>query len=209
MIQASSEHPLANAILAYARHFHFFDDSSADTGTENDAKTGWLFDVSDFSALPGKGVQCFIDGKLILVCPFTIMVVLISTNWNLLLVFQRVLTMAICPQQVGNRKLMAENGIHISTEVENFVVELEESAKTGILVAYNDILTGVLGIADPLKREASVVIEGLQKMGVTPVMVTGDNWRTARAVAKEVCIFLYYVLFIFTIKICVLTSYNY
>ncbi|ESW10834.1 hypothetical protein PHAVU_009G241800 [Phaseolus vulgaris] len=151
--EASSEHPLANAILAYARHFHFFDDSSADTGTENDAKTGWLFDVSDFSALPGKGVQCFIDGKLIL---------------------------------VGNRKLMAENGIHISTEVENFVVELEESAKTGILVAYNDILTGVLGIADPLKREASVVIEGLQKMGVTPVMVTGDNWRTARAVAKEV-----------------------
>ncbi|XP_014501416.1 copper-transporting ATPase RAN1 isoform X1 [Vigna radiata var. radiata] len=152
--EASSEHPLAKAILSYARHFHFFD-----TGTENDAgddvKTGWLFDVSDFSALPGRGVQCLIDGKRIL---------------------------------VGNRKLMAENGIHISTEVENFVVELEESAKTGILVAYNDILTGVLGIADPLKREASVVIEGLQKMGVTPVMVTGDNWRTARAVAKEVSI---------------------
>ncbi|CAJ1975927.1 unnamed protein product [Sphenostylis stenocarpa] len=155
--EASSEHPLAKAILAYARHFHFFDDSSAATGTENDAendvKSGWLFDVSDFSALPGRGVQCFLDGKHIL---------------------------------VGNRKLMVENGIHISTEVENFVVELEESAKTGILVAYNDILTGVLGIADPLKREAPVVIEGLQKMGVTPVMVTGDNWRTARAVAKEV-----------------------
>ncbi|QCE13197.1 copper-transporting ATPase RAN1-like [Vigna unguiculata] len=153
--EASSEHPLAQAILAYARHFHFFDDSSADTGAENDVKTGWLFDVSDFSALPGRGVQCLIDGKRIL---------------------------------VGNRKLMAENGIHISTEVENFVIELEESAKTGILVAYNDILTGVLGIADPLKREASVVIQGLQKMGVTPVMVTGDNWRTARAVAKEVSI---------------------
>ncbi|TKY72680.1 Copper-transporting ATPase RAN1 [Spatholobus suberectus] len=152
--EASSEHPLAKAILAYARHFHFFDDSSATTGTENDAKSGWLFDVSDFSALPGRGVQCFIDGKRILV--------------------------------VGNRKLMEENGIDISTEVENFVVELEESAKTGILVAYNDILIGVLGIADPLKREASVVIEGLQKMGVTPVMVTGDNWRTAHAVAKEV-----------------------
>ena len=59
MIQASSEHPLAKAILAYARHFHFFDDSSDTTGTEidaeNDAKSGWLFDVSDFSALPGIG----------------------------------------------------------------------------------------------------------------------------------------------------------
>ncbi|RDX63285.1 Copper-transporting ATPase RAN1 [Mucuna pruriens] len=151
--EASSEHPLAKAILAYARHFHFFDDSSATTGTDNVAESGWLFDVSDFSALPGRGVQCFIDGKRIL---------------------------------VGNRKLMVENGVDISTEVENFVVELEESAKTGILVAYNDTLTGVLGIADPLKREASIVIEGLQKMGVIPVMVTGDNWRTARAVAKEV-----------------------
>ncbi|WVZ22118.1 hypothetical protein V8G54_000662 [Vigna mungo] len=153
---ASSEHPLGKAIVQYARHFLFFDESSPTSGTKNDAavfKSGWLYDVSDFSALPGRGVQCFIDGKRIL---------------------------------VGNRKLLEENGIEISTEVESFVVELEESAKTGILVAYDDVLTGVLGIADPLKREASVVIEGLRKMGVIPVMVTGDNWRTARAVAKEV-----------------------
>lgn len=96
-----------------------------------------------------------------------------------------------CPDQVGNRKLLEESGINISTEVENFVVELEESAKTGILVAYDNMLTGVLGVADPLKREATVVIEGLQKMGIIPVMVTGDNWRTARAVAKEVCIYIF------------------
>ncbi|KAL9329016.1 hypothetical protein ACSQ67_004019 [Phaseolus vulgaris] len=154
--EASSEHPLGKAILQYARHFHFFDESSPTCGTKNGAeesKTGWLYDVSDFSALPGRGIQCFIDGKRIL---------------------------------VGNRKLLEENGIEISTEVENFVVELEESAKTGILVAYDDVLTGALGIADPLKREAAVVIDGLRKMGVIPVMVTGDNWRTARAVAKEV-----------------------
>lgn len=55
-------------------------------------------------------------------------------------------------------------------------------------MAYDNILIGVLGVADPLKREASVVIEGLVRMGVNPVMVTGDNWRTARAVAKEVCL---------------------
>jgi len=93
VIQASSEHPLANAIVAYARHFHFFDDSSDHTGTENDAendvKTGWLFDVSDFSALPGRGVQCFIDGKRILVCPFTIVVILISTNRGICFLFSR------------------------------------------------------------------------------------------------------------------------
>jgi len=68
--QASSEHPLGKAILQYARHFHFFDESSPVSGTKNDAgefKSGWLYDVSDFSALPGRGVQCFLDGKRILV----------------------------------------------------------------------------------------------------------------------------------------------
>lgn len=74
----------------------------------------------------------------------------------------------------------------IPTEIESILVELEEGAQTGVLVACDDVPIGVLGVADPLKREAAVVIEGLGKMGITPVMVTGDNWRTAKAVAKEV-----------------------
>ncbi|KAL5773662.1 hypothetical protein ACOSP7_013300 [Xanthoceras sorbifolium] len=155
--EASSEHPLGKAIVEYARHFHFFDDPSLTQNAANhkteSTVSGWLHDASNFSALPGRGVQCFIDGKRVL---------------------------------VGNRKLMTESGITIPPHVENFVVELEESAETGILVAYDDNLIGVLGVADPLKREAVVVVEGLVKMGVRPVMVTGDNWRTARAVAKEV-----------------------
>lgn len=81
---------------------------------------------------------------------------------------------------------MMENSIAIAEHVEGFVVQLEESANTGVLVAYDNELIGVLGVADPLKREAAVVVEGLMKMGVNPVMVTGDNWRTAKAVAKEV-----------------------
>ena len=92
-------------------------------------------------------------------------------------------------EQVGNRKLLTESGVTIPTDVENFLVNLEESAKKGVLVAYDDTAVGVLGVADPLKREAAVVVEGLLKMGVIPVMVTGDNWRTARAVAKEVSFF--------------------
>ncbi|CAN1828508.1 Copper-transporting ATPase RAN1 [Linum perenne] len=155
--EASSEHPLAKAVVDYARHFHFFDGPSPKKDGENHTKDsenlGWLLNVSDFSALPGTGVKCYIDGKRVL---------------------------------VGNRKLMDENGIEISAAIETFVVELEDSAKTGILVAFDDHLVGVIGVADPLKREAVVVIEGLRKMGVEPVMVTGDNWRTARAVAKEV-----------------------
>ncbi|CAL5412727.1 unnamed protein product [Camellia sinensis] len=155
--EASSEHPLAKAIVEYARHFHFFDKPSttkdAQNNIEESKSSAWLLDVLDFSALPGKGVQCFIDGKQVL---------------------------------VGNRKLMTENGVAIPKSAEDFVVELEESAKTGILVACDSALIGVLGVADQLKREAAVVVEGLMKMGVKPVMVTGDNWRTAQAVAKEV-----------------------
>ncbi|CAK9321306.1 unnamed protein product [Citrullus colocynthis] len=152
--EASSEHPLGKAIVEYARHFHFFDEPSATKNLENQSKesSGWLYDATDFSALPGQGIQCIIEGKRIL---------------------------------VGNRKLMNESGISMAPHVDNFVIELEESAKTGILVACDDNLIGVVGIADPLKREAAVVVEGLVKMGVSPVMVTGDNWRTARAVAKE------------------------
>ena len=93
--------------------------------------------------------------------------------------------------------MMAENRVAVPMEAENLLIELEESANTGVLVAYDGNIVGVLGISDPLKREAAVVIEGLNKMGITSVMVTGDNWRTARAVAKEVSKLLLTVFFIF------------
>ena len=73
-MQASSEHPLAKAVLEYARHFHFFEPSETKDSqkSEKDSKyAGWLLEVSDFMAVPGRGVQCIIDGKHILVsCDF-------------------------------------------------------------------------------------------------------------------------------------------
>ncbi|CAN1828513.1 Copper-transporting ATPase RAN1, partial [Linum perenne] len=74
MVQASSEHPLAKAVVDYARHFHFFDGPSPKKDGENHTKDsenlGWLLNVSDFSALPGTGVKCYIDGKRVLVSLF-------------------------------------------------------------------------------------------------------------------------------------------
>ncbi|XP_021737198.1 copper-transporting ATPase RAN1-like [Chenopodium quinoa] len=151
--EASSEHPLAKAVVEYARHFHFFEPSETKDSQKNDKDSGWLLDVSDFIAVPGRGVQCSVDGKHVL---------------------------------IGNRKLLTENGMSIPKHIEKFLVELEEGAQTGVLAACNNVLIGALGVADPLKREAAVVVEGLCKMGIRPVMVTGDNWRTAQAVAKEV-----------------------
>jgi len=155
--EASSEHPLAKAVLDYAFHFHFFGKlPSSKDGIEqrkDEVLSQWLLEAEDFSAVPGKGVQCSINGKHVL---------------------------------VGNRTLITENGVTIPPEAENFLVDLESNAKTGILVAFDGDFVGLMGVTDPLKREAAVVVEGLKKLGVHPVMLTGDNWRTARAVAKEV-----------------------
>ncbi|XP_062218313.1 cation-transporting ATPase HMA5-like [Phragmites australis] len=155
--EASSEHPLAKAILDYAFYFNSLCKlpSSKDSikKRKEEIFSQWLLEVTDFSALPGKGVRCLINGKEIL---------------------------------VGNRTLITENGVNIPEEAESFLIDLELNAKTGILVAYDSHFIGLIGTTDPLKREAAVVVEGLKKMGVYPVMVTGDNWRTAQAVAKEV-----------------------
>ncbi|CAN6200854.1 unnamed protein product [Urochloa humidicola] len=155
--EASSEHPLAKAVLDYAFHFHFFGKLPSSKGgieqRKDEVLSKWLLEAEDFSAVPGKGVQCSINGKHVL---------------------------------VGNRTLITENSVTIPPEAESFLVDLESNAKTGILVAYDGEFVGLMGITDPLKREAAVVVEGLKKLGVHPVMLTGDNWRTAQAVAKEV-----------------------
>ena len=57
---------------------------------------------------------------------------------------------------------------------------------SGVIVASNGRVVGALVIRDPIRPEAAVVIEGLRRMGIASVMLTGDNKRTAKAVAKEV-----------------------
>ncbi|KAI5071466.1 hypothetical protein GOP47_0013717 [Adiantum capillus-veneris] len=87
---------------------------------------------------------------------------------------------------VGNRRLFEEEGVTISLEAEAHLLDIEQKARSEVLVAIDGLLHGVFGIADPLKLEAAVVVEALKRMGISSIMVTGDNWRTARAIAKEV-----------------------
>lgn len=89
--------------------------------------------------------------------------------------------------QVGNRKLIHDAGVHIPIEAEEHLLDIEQKARSEVLVAVDGQLEGVFGVADPLKLEAAVVVERLKRMGITSFLVTGDNWRTAKAVAKEVC----------------------
>jgi Cu+-exporting ATPase len=83
---------------------------------------------------------------------------------------------------VGSTKLFDERGIKYPPEVD----ELEGQGKTVVLLAIDGRLGGVIGVADALKETARDAIVELKKMGLTPVMVTGDNPKTAHSIAHEV-----------------------
>ncbi len=86
---------------------------------------------------------------------------------------------------VGSRKLMSENGLSIDREIEQKIQSLEREAKTAVIVAYNKEIVGLIGIADTIKESARDAIEELHRMGKKVAMITGDNWRTAKAIAEK------------------------
>ncbi|MFC7130522.1 heavy metal translocating P-type ATPase [Haloferax chudinovii] len=86
---------------------------------------------------------------------------------------------------VGNRKLLRDNGIDPSP-AQSTMERLENEGKTAMLVAYEDELVGVVADADTIKESAKDAVRQLQERGVDVMMITGDNERTARAVAEQV-----------------------
>merc|ERR1712176_599523 len=87
---------------------------------------------------------------------------------------------------IGNRSFCDFQGYEISEEVEKCMQELEFQGKTAIVAAINGVVVVVMGIADELKPDASASIVYLkEKMGVDVWMVSGDNRRTAAAIAKQ------------------------
>ncbi|QKG94482.1 Cu(2+)-exporting ATPase [Halorubrum sp. Atlit-8R] len=86
---------------------------------------------------------------------------------------------------VGNRKLLRDNGIDPSPAQET-MERLENEGKTAMLVAYENELVGVVADADTIKESAKDAVHQLQERGVDVMMITGDNERTARAVAEQV-----------------------
>ena len=86
---------------------------------------------------------------------------------------------------VGSRKFMVENGLKVDGRVDRGLQRLEEEAKTAILVTINGKVIGAIGIADTIKESATEAIEELHRMGKKVAMITGDNSRTARAIARK------------------------
>lgn len=86
---------------------------------------------------------------------------------------------------LGTRKLMAEIGIEIN-ETESAITSLEDKGKTAMLMAVDNKLEAILAVADTLKEHSKEAVAAIQQMGIDVYMITGDNERTARAIAREV-----------------------
>ena len=86
---------------------------------------------------------------------------------------------------LGNIKLMKEEAIELSTFVQQ-ADRLAEEGKTPMFVAKDGSFAGIIAVADTVKDSSQTAIARLHKMGIEAVMITGDNKRTAEAIAKQV-----------------------
>ncbi|XP_038973685.1 LOW QUALITY PROTEIN: copper-transporting ATPase HMA5-like [Phoenix dactylifera] len=139
--EVNSEHPLAKAIVRYAKKFR-----------EEEENHVWP-EAQDFISVTGHGVKATVGNKEII---------------------------------VGNKSLMLDSGIRVPVAALEILAEAEEMAQTGIMVSLDGEVVGIITVSDPLKPNAQDVISLLKSMEVKSIMVTGDNWGTANAIAKEV-----------------------
>jgi Cu+-exporting ATPase len=86
---------------------------------------------------------------------------------------------------VGSRALLEEHGVGVAA-VEDEMRRLEDEGKTAMLVAVDGELLGLLAVADTLKEDAVAAVRELRALGLQTAMITGDNQRTARAIARQV-----------------------
>ncbi|MHB8841888.1 MAG: heavy metal translocating P-type ATPase [Candidatus Aquicultor sp.] len=86
---------------------------------------------------------------------------------------------------LGNRRLMADRGVEFGDLLAE-AERLENDGKTAMLLAIDDIPAGVIAVADTLKENSKVAVARLKALGIQVAMITGDNQRTASAIARQV-----------------------
>lgn len=85
---------------------------------------------------------------------------------------------------LGNRKLMDREGVNVDSRKER-IEQLENEGKTVMMLSQGKKLIGLIAVADTLKETAKEGVQALQKKGIEVVMITGDNQRTAEAIARQ------------------------
>ncbi|MEE9200583.1 MAG: copper-translocating P-type ATPase, partial [Candidatus Brocadiales bacterium] len=160
-LEKHSEHPIAEAILRFAASPGKNSSRPLDeTGKEEFKKEKLtLFKVENFSAVPGHGLTGEISLKDGMGKAF-----------------------------LGNRKLMMKENIDLSSGELQIISALEGQGKTVMILALGGKPLGVIAVADVLKEDSREAVEAITNMGITLIMITGDNQKTAEAIGKEVCI---------------------
>ncbi|MEE6472318.1 hypothetical protein FKM82_009574 [Ascaphus truei] len=180
--EASSEHPLGMAVTKYCKE---------ELGTDS------LAHCTDFQAVPGCGISCKVSNiESVLVQneeglneQNSYLSGLINTQDHPVIIMPES-EGAAAPQThsalIGNREWMRRNGLHISNDVDEAMTSHEMKGQTAILVAIDGELCGMIAIADTVKPEAALAVHTLKAMGVDVVLITGDNRKTAKAIATQV-----------------------
>ncbi|XP_034408654.1 copper-transporting ATPase 2 isoform X2 [Cyclopterus lumpus] len=175
--EASSEHPLG---MAVAKH------------CKEELATDLLGYCQDFQAVPGCGISCRVSSvEHLLQQPMEERFLLpgATTDESSLLSAAETkpagepLTFSVL---IGNREWMRRNGHHIGADVDAAMSSHETKGQTAILVAIDGVLCAMLAIADTVKAESALAVHTLNSMGIEVVMITGDNRRTAKAIAAQV-----------------------
>jgi P-type Cu+ transporter len=87
---------------------------------------------------------------------------------------------------IGNRVLFENNKVSLTPELEKNLLKLENEGKTAIIIGSQQKIGGIIGVADTLKETTKMAIKELKDMNLQVAMITGDNERTATAVAREI-----------------------
>ncbi|MEL7418805.1 MAG: copper-translocating P-type ATPase, partial [Cyanobacteria bacterium J06555_3] len=134
-VEGNSEHPLAAAIVEYAR--------SQDIELE---------ECKNFQAIAGSGVQGQVLARLV---------------------------------QIGTQRWMSELGIATSN-LQQLKDTWSELAQTVVFIAIDGKLVGIMGIADAVKPSSAAAVKALRSLDLEVVMLTGDNQKTAQAIARQI-----------------------
>jgi Cu+-exporting ATPase len=86
---------------------------------------------------------------------------------------------------VGAARLMEKEGVDVTTDAEETADRLADAAKTPIYVAVDGTLAAVVAVADPIKDSTPAALDALHQLGIEVAMITGDDERTAQAIARE------------------------
>ncbi|RKD24510.1 copper-translocating P-type ATPase [Ammoniphilus oxalaticus] len=87
---------------------------------------------------------------------------------------------------IGNKRLMAQHNVALLDETLSQLKALEAQAKTAVLIAINNNVSGMIAVADTVKETSAEAISQLKKLGLEVLMITGDNRLTAEAIAEQV-----------------------